>query len=301
MGLAEGVRSLDLAEEVHPLDLAEAAYGWCATIWRSHRNYKDLDSLLALSLEVGFRRIRIRSPGPWTLPVFTRIQNHQEVFDKILKGNDSEAVADLAWASYMVDESGILGLSTCADYLGDPLGGATKPVNQELRDIFLVCVERKGLGALRDVGKEKFVKLLNHLHISVDDTLRYSKSDTWPAILLEIIQSTDGDARNLAIQSWELLVELATLGYLDSTTYERNVTTTLMDGKESDKLECWMVIFWMVWCPEAGDVAEELEDVVKFLEMKRPGALRERMEQWNKRRFKSFPKAFQQTYDKLAL
>ena len=282
------------------MDLAEAAYGWCATIWRSHRNYEDLESLLVLSLEVGFRRIR--SPGPWTLPVFTRIQNHQEVFDMVLGSNNDDAITDLAWASYMVDESGILGLSVCADYIVDLRGGDTEPVPRELQDIFLICVEKRGLGALRDVGRERFVRLLNHLHISVNDTLSHSKPDTWPAILLKIIQSADGEARNLAIQSWELLVGLAILGYLDSTTYETNVTTTLMGGKpEWNKLECWMVIVWMVWPPEPGAVAKELEDAMELLEKERPGALRKRVERWSERRRKDLPESFRQTCDKLAL
>ena len=284
--------------EVHPSDLAEAAYGWCATIWRNHGDYEDLESLLILSLEVGFRRIR--SPSPRTLPLFTRIQNHQEVFDAVLKSNNSEAVTDLAWVSYMIDESGGLGLSVCANYIVDQVrGGAAELFPPDLQNIFLTCVGKIGFKALEDVGKERFVKLLNNLHIGIKDTWSHSKPETWTAILLEIIQSPE--ARNLAIQSWELLVELATFGYLESTTYQTSVVTTLVDGGEWGKLECWMSVVWMVWSPEPGNVATELEDAVKFLEMERPGALRKRMERWNERRRKGLPKSFQQTYDKLAL
>ena len=286
--------------KVHSLDLAGAAYGWCATIWRNHGDYEDLQSLLVLSLEVGFRHIR--SLGSWTFPVVTPIQTHREVVDTVLKSKDDEAVTDLAWASYMVDESGILGLNVCADYIVESRGRGTEPVPQELQYIFLIFVERRGLSALEDVGKERFVRLLNNLHIGVNDASSYGNSNTWPTILLEIIQSADNEAQNLTVQSWELLVGLAILGYLpDSTTYEPNVTTTLVGRGEWYKLECWMSIFWMVWPPEPGAVAKELEDAMVLLEKEQPGALRKRMERWSERRRKDLPMSFQQTCDKLAL
>ena len=281
-----------------PKDLGEAAYEWCALIWRNRHSYEGWEALLLLSLEVGFRHLR--SPDLWTFPPFTGTEPHQEVSNTVLKSNDSEAVVDLAWASLMIDTSGRLGLSICADYILDFSGGVTKPFPKNLRQIFIFFVERMGLDGLKNVGKERFVRLLNHLHIDIEDMGCFRGCNPWTAILLEIVQSTE-EARHLAIQSWELLAKLATRGPFEGVTYNPDVATSLVNGEEWDKLECWMGIVWMAWPREPGNVASELKVGMESLEKERPGSLRNWMEQWCGKYGRDVPESFQQTCENLAL
>ena len=281
-----------------PTDLAEAAYGWCAVIWRNHHSYHGCGALLCLSLEVGFRHLH--RPGSWTLPTSTSAEHHQEIFDAVLKSKNAEAVIDLMCASVLIDRSGGLGLGICTDYVLDLCSGATEVLPRELQEIFTICVGRTGLGALEKVGKGRFVDLLNRLRIDIK-CLR-SDSGTWATVLLEIIRSPE-DARNLAVQSWELLADLASAPHWLNATYSPDVTASLLKAKEWDKLECWMGFLWMAWPPEAGNVVEGLGDTTKFLFQQRPGAvhkLTQWMERWSKNRYRDVPETFKQICDELA-
>ena len=105
-----------------------------------------------------------------------------------------------------------------------------------------------------------------------------------------------------SIHYWKHLAELATRWYLSGITYNPDVTTSLIDAQEWDKLECWVGIVWIACPPEPDDVAKELEDAMEALEKKRPGALRKRMERWSEEHGGlPLPKSFQQTCGKLAL
>lgn len=122
-------------------------------------------------------------------------------------------------------------------------------------------------------------------------------------MVMENIQLTE--ARRLAIHFWELLAQRATCGYLSLATYNPDVTTSLVDAQEWDRLECWIFIAWMA-CPlEYGNVAKDMEDAMEVLEKERPGALQklmQRMEQWRERyNWYPIPETFQQTCDKLTL
>ena len=286
-----------------PTDLAEAAYGWCVMIWRNHHNYYGCGTLLYLSLEVGFRHLR--RTGPWTIPVSTSAKHHQEIFDAVLKSNNTEAVIDLMWASVLIDGTGGLGLSICTDYVLNLCSAATEPLSQKLQEIFITCVGRTGLGAPEKVGKGRFVDLLNRLRIDIE--YLWGGRDTWAMVPLKIIRSPE-DARNLAAQSWELLADLAAeTRWLDhdslNATYSPDVTASLLKAKEWDKLECWMGFVWMVWPPEAGNVVEGLGDTTKLLFQQRPGAvhkLTQRMERWSRNHFTNVPESFKQICDELA-
>ena len=119
---------------------------------------RGLEALLLLSLEVGFRHIRPSGLG--YPPLSTDAEPNQEVFDAVLKSNNSEAVADLAWASFMFDGSGQLGLSLFANHIVDLRGVATEPFSRDLRQTFVLCVGyREGLGAFKNVGEERTVEL----------------------------------------------------------------------------------------------------------------------------------------------
>ena len=233
-----------------PWGLGDAAYRWCAVIWRNRHSYEDWEALLLLSLEVGFRHTR--PPGVGYPPLSTDAEPNQEFFDAVLKSNNSEAVADLAWASFMFDGSGQLGLSLFANHIVDLRGVATEPFSRDLRQTFVLCVEYgEGLGAFKNVGEERFVELLNCLHIGIEDLDHAGGCEVWSRMLLEIVQSTE-EAQYLDIHSWELLAEIAPQAHSGKAMYNPDVTTSLVDGKEWDKLECWMVVVWMNWPPEPG-------------------------------------------------
>ena len=286
-----------------PTDLAEAAYGWCVVIWRNHHSYRRCGKLLCLSLEVGFRHLH--RPGSRIPSTSTSAEHHQEIFDAVLKSNNTEAVIDLMWASVLIDKTGGLGLSICTDYVLNLCSAATESLPRELQKVFITCVGRTGLGAPEKVGKGRFVDLLNRLRIGIE-CLWYHR-DTWAMVLLEIIRSPE-DARNLTAQSWELLADLAAeTRWLNhdplNATYSPDVTASLLKTKEWDKLECWMGFAWMVWSPEAGNVVEGLGDTTKLLFQQRPGAvhkLTQWMERWRKMRSRNMPESFKQICDELA-
>ena len=196
-------------------------------IWENCHSYKDWETLLLLSLEVGFRHLH---SNPYLYSRYLQhhlisfhAKHHQGVIDTILSSNNSQAVTDLAWASFMIDESGHLGLSICMNYVLDCYDRATEPFPPDLQTVFAFCVECVGLDALEKLGRERFVKSLNCLHIGTRDT-SISSGSAWAELLLEITQSTE-DTQHLAIQSWEFLAELALVGYSNNATYNPDVTT----------------------------------------------------------------------------
>ena len=299
-GAIRGALNILTKLKERPRDLGGEAYGWCAVIWRNRHSYADWKVLLLLSLEVGFRHIRPSGSNFWHPPTFTVAEPHQEVFDAVLKSNDSESITDLAWASLTIDRSGQLGLNILINHIVNLRGEATEPFPQGLRQTFIFCGQFIGSDALGHVGEERFVESLNCLRIGSGDLEDFGSGDKWSAMLLKIVQSTKG-AQHLAVQSWEFLAEIATDRYSGGATYNPDVTTSFLDGKEWDKLECWMSIVWMVWPPEPGNVAKELEDATEVLEKERPGSIQKRMERWSEINRRDLPESFQQTYDKLTL
>ena len=308
---------LYLLSKFEPHGLAKSAYRWCIKVWTNRHRYEDWETLLLLSLEIGVRRSY--SSGEQFHISFVGGEPHQGVYETVLESNNNEAVTDLVRASYMFDESDGLVLRICADYIVDCHGGGTEPFPKHLRKFLSLSVVRIGFGALAKVGRERFTELLNRLHIGIEDTHNQGRG-VWTAILLEIIRSAE--ARRLAIDSWELLAELAARGYLDIISPlvcvmgwpgevdpvslvdidgwdKLGLTTSLMDAEEWDKLECWMSIFWMVWPVKSGEVTKKLEDVMEALEKQRPGAIRKRMERWEEEHHRGLRGSYQQTLDKL--
>ena len=101
-------------------------------------------------------------------------------------------------------------------------------------------------------GVERFVELLNYLHVAVEDMDDRSK---WAKLLLGTIQAPEG-AQRLSQPYWELLVEVAVLipqSPRDGSTYDPQITESLVQAQEWRKLECWMAVVWMVWPPGAGE------------------------------------------------
>ena len=272
----------------------EEACDWCAMIWENRQDYEDWEALLFLSLEVGFRNLR--PPSLFSSVDSTLSEYPQELIDTVLKSNDGEAVTDLIYASFLVDRSRQLALRICANYIVDLTRGASEPFSPRLRGIFSRCVESGRLVALAGMGEEGFVELLNRLHVGIRDMELPFGHNQWVRVLLKITQSPGG-ARRLAIQHWELLAELATFRWSRSAAYSPDVTASLLEAEEWDKLECWMGFVWMA-CPQGpGDVAEDLERTTALLFHQRPGAIQKLthwMERWSKERKVDVPESFQQ-------
>ena len=276
---------------------AEQGYGWCLMIWKNRESYEGWETLVLLSLEVGLRNYYTSPIGIRDVP-FTGGELHQGVHDTVLKSNNSEAVTDLVWASLMFDKTGGLGLSICADYIIDRRGRITEPSSQHLRSFFTDHVARMGSWAFLVEGRERSAEVLNTVHIGVEEAGTWERF-SWSETLVDIIEFAE--ARCLTLHAWKFLAKFMTTGRPGGSWYNPDITISLMNAQEWDKLECWVDIVWVAFPPEIDNVAKELEDAMEALEKERPGALRKRVERWSETWGKDLPESFQQTCDKLAL
>ena len=196
-----------------PKNIAETAYRWCVTAWKNHKDeghviitdYWDWRKNVCLCLEIGFRHIRYRWDSLFKITV---AEHDRSLFEMDFGPDDGEAVTDLAWASFLIDESSEVGFSVCANFILKYHSRAAIPL--DLWETFICIVEATGCRALQHVGKQRCVELLNLLRIGIQDrkTRRgLCENRHWAEVLLEIVQSTEG--QHLAIQSWEFLAELA--------------------------------------------------------------------------------------------
>ena len=282
----------------HPWGLVDQAYRWCLMIWRNRDSYEDWETLALLSLEVGFHHHCISLDSRAYFPYMDG-QLHQGVYRTVLESNNAEAVTALVWASLMFDRTGELGLRICADYIIDHRGRITEPSSRHLRSFFTNHVVRMGSYAVKKVGKERSVQVLNGLHIGIEKA-GHRERGSWSEILVEVIRFAK--ARCLALHSWKFLAEFATEGRrLHFVTYDPDITISLTNAQEWDKLECWVGIVWMECPPEPDSVAKDLEDAMEVLAKERPGALRKRVERWSGEHRRNLPASFQLTCDKLAL
>ena len=275
-------------------ELTEAAYQWCDMLWERARQYSDWEPLLLLSLEVGFRHFHPDSWGSLRLP---RAKYHEKFIPTILNTKNSEAIIDLACASYMVGNFN-QGLMVCDHYIAmdiEPFAPSEKA--DRLRKVFSACVGLSGVGAFEVVGERSFVNLLNCLHIGLDDLIVPAKTTEWAAVLLAIIESPK-EFGPLTIGPWRLLTELATLGVRESPTYRERVIEYLMGEEAWDKLECWMGFVWMACPPGPRDTMTVFDHAMTSLFDKRRSAaekLNQWMEQWSQECGFSVPDNFKRT------
>ena len=274
--------------------MANVAYGWCAVIWENRHSCKDWETLLFLSLEIGFRRLDPLKR--WCITHLTHTKHHQELADVVFKSNRHEAIADLLWALTVCDNCGpaVKSFGACKRYIVDLQHNITAPFSSRLQRLVMDSVALIGFRGFEEVGIERLVGLLNHLHIGVDVTVVPIE---WSLILLETAQSPEGHQR-LGIQSWELLAELAISRPwgLRGTVYTPHVTSSLFGAREWGKLECWIAFVWMMWTPETDDILEDLKLVMESLFRQRPTAVRKLtqwMEQWSEERGADVPDSFE--------
>ena len=190
-----------------PWRLTEIAYGWAAVIWENHQGCDDWESLLFLSLEVGFRCF---DPlGRRYIGGLIHTEVHRELTETVFRSNKSEAIADLLCALTVRDnyEPAVRTFGTCVRHivnLHNSMAGMAMSFSPRLRQLVMKSITLIGFEGFKEVGAESSIGLLNHLHIDAEEK---DVSRGWSSMLLRIVLSPGGH-RHLAIQSWDFLVKL---------------------------------------------------------------------------------------------
>jgi len=285
----------DLIElENRPQCLTEMAYEWCSVIYENRRSLWDWESLLFVSLKIGFRHVRSLYIRAW----LTHTEHHRELADVVFKSQKSEAIADLlhAWTTrdYSLQPAHTL-LGTCTGHLVSLHNFV--PFSPRLRQLVIRSVELIGYEGFEGVGVERFIGLLNHLRVTVVDM---DQRDKWAKLLLDILQPSE-ETQPLSHWFWELLVEVAPswsgrLQHRLLVPYNPRIATFLTEAQEWSMLECWMGTVWMVWPPGTDGIAEgDLDHSILLLLRQRPGAaqkLKQWMERWTQECGEDVPKSF---------
>ena len=289
----------DLIElETRPQSLTRMTYEWCSIICENRESFEDWERLVLVCLEIGFRHFD--SPFPYIAAVFTHTEHHRGLVDVVFKSQESEVVADLlhAWtAGYAFREHPDELLSSCAGHL---VGlHHLVPFSLRLRRLVIRSVEIIGYKGFEGVGVERFIELLDHLHVTAEDMESKSR---WVGLFLETFQTPEG-AQRLSDQYLELLVELSisiSWNWRPPQAYSPQITEFLVEAQEWSKLEYWIGIVWMTWPSRTGGETEEgLDDSTLLLFRQRPGAvpkLEQWMEQWSQTAGKDVPKLFKQAH-----
>jgi len=272
--------------ENRPWCLTKTVYEWCSVMCANRQRLSDQESLLLTCLEIGFRHLDVRHPYIKTR--LTHTEYHQELVDVVFKSQNSEAIADLLCA-WTVEGDYNEPAHSFLDFCAGRLVGLHDlvPFSSRLRRLVIRSVELIGYRGFEGVWMERFVTLLNRLHVKVEDM---DDPFVWTKLLLETLQTFEG-AQCSSDWYWELLVELAiSLSRLlrGEFAYSPQVTTFFVEAQEWGKLECWIGIVWMVWPAGAGGTTEEdLGCSMLSLFRQRPGAvqkLEQWMERWSKKR-----------------
>ena len=284
--------------ENRPGCLTEMAYEWCSTICENYQNLEYRESLLLLSLEIGFRHIDAQNPhSPAEL---THTIHHRQLVDIIFESGDGESIADLllAW-TFRENHSGeqCTLLNMCVRHL---VGLHQRvPFSSRLRRLVIRSITLIGYRGFEEVGVEGLIEVLNHLHIGIEDT---GGEVGWGKLLLDIIQSPEG-LQHLSHQYWELLVEpkiLRSLWEESEITYNPRVAVSLEEAEEWDKLHYWMGVVWTLWPSETSGTTEDLERAMISLFHQRPGApqkLKQLVEGWSKEYHEDVSPSFQRIYE----
>ena len=263
--------------ETRLMCLTEMAYDWCAVIYESRRSLNGWEGLLLTCLEIGFRHLDPR--GQDTVPALVHTEHHLAMVDIVFESQNSDAIADFL-CSWTINRS----LRTAPDAFPEGLVCLHNlvPFSSRLRRLVILSVELVGYEGFEGVGVERFAEFLDHLHVAVEDM---DDRRDWAKLLLDTIKSFEG-TRLLSRWYWELLVELAILRAMwlrYTTTYNPQITTSLIEAQEWNKLECWIGTVWILWPPEADGITEEdLGCSTLLLFRQRPGAF-QKLERWMER------------------
>jgi len=286
--------------ETRPRSLTRMTYEWCSTICENRESFEDWERPLLVCLEIGFRHLDFQSS--YIEDPLTHTEHHRGLVDVVFKTQESEVIADLlhAWtAIYEYNYSGwVCGLlGFCPAHLVSLHN--LVPFSPRLRRLIIRTIELVGYKGFEGVGVERFIELLNHLHLTAEDMDIESR---WAGLFLETFQTPEG-AQRLSDRYLELLVEL-TISYpwirRRPPAYNPQITAFLAEAQEWSKLEYWIGIVWMTWPPgTGGETGEGLDDSTLLLFSQRPGAvqkLEQWMERWSQRACKDVPESFKQVH-----
>ena len=277
--------------KTRPMCLTKIAYEWCSAIYKNRESHEDWAGLLLVCLEIGFRHLDFQRQHIEIEIAHT--ENHRGFVDAVFEGQESEVIADLlhAWtAGSDFHEPAHELLGFCTGHLVDLQN--LVPFPSRLRRLVIRSVEVIGCKGFEGVGVEKFVELLDHLHVTAEDM---DDGFKWATLLVDTIERT----HHLSHWYWELLVELvpsASRGLKLDFAHGLQTIAFLTEAEEWDKLECWMGVVWMVSPWKANAMAEgELGHSMLLLFRQRPGAvqkLEQWMGRWDRRRGSSIPESF---------
>ena len=184
-----------------PRHLIAMAHEWCSVICAKYRDLDEGETLLFLSLEVGFRN---RDPEQVLVEVdFVHTQHHLFMVDLVFGSQRDEVIGDFlgVWTSIGYCRTTHTSLTMCAKHLVDLPNPSSSP---RLRRLVIRSIGLIDHQEFEKVGIEDFVGLLDHLGVGVGDVDRNSK---WRQLLMGIIKLPVVRDR-LSFSYWELLLEL---------------------------------------------------------------------------------------------
>ena len=270
-------------------------------MYGNHQRLKDWEGLLLICLEVGFRHL-----DPWqryTNISLTHTEHHQGLVGVAFKSQKGEVIADLlhAWTS----EDHFSGpADTLSGICTSLLAGLHNlvPFSTRLRRLVIRFVEIAGYKEFEGEGVEKFIELLDHLRVAVEDM---GWEYNWVLLLLDVIRSSEG-IQYLSHWYWELLVELKISNprwLISRFLYRPTITKSLIEAQEWGKLECWIGIVWMFSNSRGvvGVTEEDLESSMLLLFRQRPGAAQKVegwMERWSQERKEDVPESFRRIFER---
>ena len=290
--------------DTYPKYLTMMAYDWCSAICENRQNLRNWETLLLISLEIGFRRLDIQD----LFARLTHTEHHLEMVNVVFKSRESETIADLLHAWTAEGSENARAGTLVGVYAGSLVGlHDLVPFSSRLRRFVIRSVGLFGYKGFEGVGVGVggFIELLDHLHVTIEDM---DGKSLWVRLLLDTLQSSEG-AQRLSHWYWELLAELAVSESQwprSVIAYSPQITTFLTKAQEWSKLECWMGTVWMLWAPETagtlmvwpprptaiGIAEKDLENSTLLLFRQRPDAVRklERwLKQWSQKRGEGIP------------
>ena len=279
-----------------PHCFAAMAYEWCSVICEKYRELDEAETLLFLSLQVGFRHLNPHQQ--WAELRLVHTQHHRSMADIVFRSQQSEVIADFlhAWTSQDAIHEPCPLLRTCGRHL---VGLPDLSSSPRLRRLVTRSVELIGHQEFEKVGVGSFVALLNRLDVSTDDV---DSGSRWIGHFLDVVKSPEGRDR-LSYAYWELLVELSLPRYRsrqDFANYDPQIMSSLRDTQQWDKLACWICAVWLEWPSRPDETSRDLKDGVVLLFRQRPGSV-QMLEEWMKRSGYRMPKTFRRIREQACL
>jgi len=273
----------------HPVYLTTMAYEWCSVICQNYQSLTYREDLILRSLQIGFRHLDPRDDK--IAAELTHTEHHQKLIETVFRYGCDEWIGNLlqAWTSRSDFHEPYTLLKTCARYLVD-----LQSPSARLRSLVIRAIELIGYQEFEQVGVGKFFKLLDKLRVGVEDMKNSSYSTRpdldkvyrWTRILIAAINSSEGI--RLSYSYWELLVEITPLVPCfreDFCSHCRpQITTSLEDAKDREKLECWIGVAWALWHLDSAE-AEGLKRVALSLFRQRPSAIQKLEQRMGRRRY----------------